>query len=82
MRLYRNIKIRVQNRDIRRVYAIEGTPLMLKYEFYEWAAHCSEFHDLYRAWQLSGYDKKLTPRLERIDFSLGYIPSNLEWTTL
>lgn len=40
------------------------------------------FISLYRIWQDSGFERKLTPSIDRIDSSKGYTLDNIQWLTL
>ena len=58
-----------------------GKTILPKEEFYAWSLTSTEFHDLFTAWEASGYDRKLTPSVNRIDPAKGYEIGNMEWIT-
>lgn len=82
MRLYRNIQSRVRGIQKQKAHLyshIEGVPSRL--EFYRWANDQSNFHRLFEAWTQSGFDRKITPSVDRLDSQKGYEFNNLEWVT-
>lgn len=81
VRLYRNMKSRIVgiHRDKHHLY--KGKEILDKDLFYEWALSKKEYHTLFKIWENSGYDKRLAPSVDRVDSSLGYCPSNMEWVT-
>jgi hypothetical protein len=81
MRLYRNMESRVSGIQWQKYHLYEGRSILPREEFYEWALSCPRFHELYDEWVASGYDRKLTPSVDRIDSGKGYEPSNMEWVT-
>lgn len=81
MRLYRNMKSRIDGVQAAKYHLYEGKPLLEKETFYAWARSQGEFHKLFEAWEQSGYDRKLTPSVDRIDSSEGYLLWNMEWVT-
>lgn len=81
MRLYRNMKSRICGVQKAKHHLYDGKCLLEKEDFYTWAQNCDEFHKLFRKWEKSGYDRKLTPSVDRIDSSDGYFVENMEWVT-
>lgn len=81
MRLYRNMKSRIEGVQWQKHHLYAGKKLLPKVEFYEWAIASPEFHSLFAAYEASGYERKLAPSADRKDSSVGYAISNLEWTT-
>jgi len=81
MRCYRNMKSRVTGVQKAKLHLYEGKELLDKHEFYEWAKGCSVFWELFKAWEASGYERRLTPSVDRLDSSMGYHLDNMEWVT-
>lgn len=81
MRAYRNMKSRVTGVQRAKFHLYEGKRLLPKGQFYEWAINNAVFHSLFDAWEASGYDRKLTPSVDRIDSDRGYWLWNMEWVT-
>lgn len=81
MRLYRNMESRVTGVQKLKSHLYEGRHLLPRDEFYEWAMNSPNFHKLFDEWELSGYDRKLTPSVDRVDSSKGYRTENMEWVT-
>lgn len=59
----------------------KGLPLMPRQEYVDTYLMDPEFLRLYRDWQLSGFEKRLTPTPDRIDSEEGYLVKNIEWVT-
>lgn len=81
MRNYRNMQSRINGIQWQKAHLYEGKALIEKDEFYDWAMSDPEFHRLFDDWEASGYDRKLSPSVDRKDSSLGYVPFNMEWVT-
>jgi hypothetical protein len=81
MRAYRNMKSRVTGVQAAKFHLYCGKQLLPKEIFYEWASDHEVFHALFDAWEASGYDRKLTPTVDRIDPDEGYRLKNMEWVT-
>lgn len=81
MRTYRNMKSRTLGIQKKKAHLYKGLPLLSKETFYEWSLNYSAFSVLFCAWENSCYDRKLTPSINRIDASLGYVEGNIEWIT-
>jgi len=81
MRLYRNMESRVSGIQKIKYHLYQGKELLDRQEFYDWAQNSKKFHELFDAWTIHGYDKKLTPSVDRIDPRRGYCISNMEWVT-
>lgn len=81
MRIYRNMKSRVEGVQKKKHHLYEGKELIEKQAFYDWAEQNPEFLSLYKAWVDSGYDRKMAPSVDRVDPRKGYTVDNMEWVT-
>lgn len=81
MRLYRNMQSRVTGVQWKKAHLYLGKELLPRSDFYIWAKNSDEFWTLFKAWENSGYDRLITPSVDRIDSSKGYILSNMRWLT-
>lgn len=81
MRIYRNMKSRIEGVQKSKAHLYAGKYLMPKEEFYVWAIMSPDFHRLYAEWVESGYERKLAPSVDRKDSSIGYRAWNMEWVT-
>ena len=79
MRTYRNMLSRT--RGLVKPHMYKGLPILDKEDFYEWAINCREFDILFNAWEASGYNRKYSPSIDRIDTGSGYTVSNMRWLT-
>lgn len=78
--LYTQIKYRVTSKTRKQSYLYYGLGLMNKSDFLDYI-HNIDFNNLYDKW-IENKDRKLTPTLDRIDSSKGYVFDNLKWETL
>ena len=81
MRMYRNMESRVRGIQKIKYHLYQGKQLLDRETFYEWAKNSDDFKKLFREWQLSRYEQKLTPSVDRINSQEGYHLSNMEWVT-
>jgi hypothetical protein len=81
MRIYRNMKSRVEGVQGAKWHLYRGKGLLAKSDFYAWALASESFHRLFACWVASGYDRKLAPSVDRIDPMQGYQLGNMEWVT-
>lgn len=81
MRTYRNMKSRVTGIQYKKIHLYGNLPLLDKDSFYSWSISNSDFNTLFDNWVCSGYDRKLTPSIDRIDSNSGYILDNMRWIT-
>lgn len=81
MRMYRNMISRVSGIQHKKAHLYCGLEILEKQEFYEWAKSSKEFWNLFNTYQESGFQQRLAPTVDRIDSSIGYIPSNMRWLT-
>lgn len=82
MRLYRNMKSRIEGVQTKKHHLYKGKDLLSKKGFYEWADSSPEFHRLFAAYEASGYERRLAPSVDRIDSAIGYVLPNLRWVTM
>jgi hypothetical protein len=81
MRMYRNMKSRIDGVQWQKHHLYNGKKLIEKELFYEWANNNSKFHELFDAYEKSGYDRKLAPSVDRVNSSIGYELDNMEFVT-
>lgn len=81
MRSYRNMQSRVQGIQKRKYHLYQGKELLPREDFYSWSLNSDEFKTLFNEWESSGYDRKLTPSVDRINPTKGYSLDNMEWVT-
>jgi len=61
-----------------------GKKLLSKEEFFRWVfkkESKKEFMRLYNNWTSSGYQRKFSPSIDRINNKLGYVIGNMRWIT-
>jgi hypothetical protein len=81
MREYRNMQSRVTGVQKKKAHLYLGKELLPRDAFYEWALCNPNFMYLFIMWEDGGYNRKLTPTVDRIDSSGGYTLDNMEWVT-
>ena len=81
MRTYRNMLSRVRGILKKKAHLYGGLDILPKKEFYEWASGDKNFDTLFSAYSKSGYQMRLSPSINRIDSTVGYIDGNMEWIT-
>ena len=81
MRLYRNMKSRVRGIQKGDKSYWRDKELVDKVAFYEWAENHPRFIELYEEYINSGYVRNLAPSVDRLDSSIGYTFSNMEWVS-
>jgi hypothetical protein len=79
MLTYNNMKRRVDGYVKPHLY--KGLPILDRESFYNWSGSDDSFNELYNKWVESGYDRKLSPSIDRIDSSFGYVLDNIQWLT-
>lgn len=79
MRAYRNMQSRVRGIQKKKAHLYQGLSILPRDEFYIWAKSNPDFWRLFRQWVASGYNRKLTPSVNRIDPDRGYELDNIEW---
>ena len=81
MRSYRNMQSRVTGVQKGKFHLYKGKELLDRDLFYDWAFNNETFNYLFKEWTDNGYNRKLTPSVDRIDSSKGYFLENMEWVT-
>jgi hypothetical protein len=81
MRSYANMKARVTGVQKNRAHIYLGLSILPKEQFYAWAKSDAQFNKLFNAWERAGYDRTLSPSVDRIDNQRGYEPDNIRWVT-
>lgn len=81
MRLYRNMKERIDGTQKEKWHLYKGKYLLPKENFYIWARKSTKFKRMFRNWEESGYNQKLTPTVDRKNSRWGYFLGNMRWLT-
>lgn len=81
MRTYRNMESRSKGIVKDKAHLYEGLDVLPRENFYEWSLSCKDFDCLYNEWVSSGFNRKLSPSIDRIDTSKGYTLDNMRWVT-
>jgi len=78
---YSQMKQRVEGRAIR-TYAVEGKELLSPQEYSLWLRNnIDDFERIYKLWEDSGFQRKYTPSIDRIDNNGSYTSNNMRWVT-
>lgn len=81
VRMYRNMLSRVTGVQYKKSHLYLGLPILDKEEFYQWIRTNDEFLKLFQEWKLSGYNRRLTPTVDRINPDKGYELFNMRIVT-
>lgn len=79
MMTYNNMNRRVRGYVKSHLY--EGLDLLSRDDFYRFSLCGESYHKLYEDWVSSDYERRLSPSIDRIDTSLGYVLGNIQWIT-
>ncbi len=79
---WHNMTGRVSGHTKAKDHLYKGLSICEKEQFYDFSWRNSDFTDLYIQWVISGFEKKYTPSIDRIDPKLGYVLGNMRWLTL
>ena len=82
VRLYRNMKSRIEGVQKHKFHLYEGKELLAKEEFYQWSLGRQEFYKLFGDYKEKGFPRTLAPSVDRVDSSKGYSIDNMEWVTM
>lgn len=81
MRLYRNMESRTSGIQKQKYHLYKNKFLLDREIFYEWAKSSEEFKIMFKMWEDSNYERKLTPTVDRENSELGYTLDNMRWLT-
>jgi len=81
MRTYRNMESRAKGIVKGKSHLYQGLEVLPRETFYDWAMSCADFNNIYDDWVRSGFDRKLSPSVDRVDPSKGYTLDNMRWLT-
>lgn len=82
MRAHRNMRSRVLGIQKQKHHLYSHIDSVISREdFYAWSLSDPAYNALFDAWAAAGYDRKLTPSVDRIDPKKGYTADNMEWVT-
>lgn len=81
VRTYRNMLSRVSGVTKNKNHLYLGKEILNKEQFYEWSLKDNAFNSLFIYWTKSGYERRLTPSIDRIDSKKGYAIDNIQWIT-
>jgi len=81
MRTYRNMLSRTNGTQKTKAHLYYGLELLNKNVFYSWALDSPEFNKLFKSWENDYYNRRLTPSIDRINSTKGYILDNVQWLT-
>lgn len=82
VRLYRNMKSRIEGVQRVKHHLYKDKELIAKDEFYTWALSSEDFHSLFERYEASGYERKRAPSVDRIDANYGYTLKNIQFITM
>jgi calcineurin-like phosphoesterase family protein len=81
MRAYRNLVSRCTGVQKKKFHLYQDMQYLSKDEFYSWSENDPTFRKLFKEWEDSNYDRKLSPSVDRIWPMFGYIKDNMRWMT-
>ena len=79
MRTYRNMQSRTLGIVKDKAHLYLGMDVLPREDFYNWSLADREFNRLFEVWVKAGYNKKLSPSIDRKDTSKGYTKDNMRW---
>lgn len=79
-RAYAAIKCRCLGRQkTSLIYA--GLPFISLEDFTAWSMYSPELDKCIAEWKAANYERRLTPSIDRIDSTKGYVLGNLQWVS-
>lgn len=83
MRLYRNMQSRITGVQKQKSHLYVGKELLSREDFYKWAKETTviKFTEMFEVYKNSGFDRKLSPTVDRVDSQKGYTLDNMRWLT-
>ena len=72
---------RVSGIQKKKAHLYKGLSILDKQVFYSWALKDKEYNLLFDSWVKSAYTRALSPSIDRIDVTKGYIEGNMRWIT-
>jgi hypothetical protein len=81
VRTYRNMYTRVSGILKTKQHLYMGLEILSREDFYKWSLENKDYMALHKDWVDSGYDRKLSPSIDRINVSKGYVLENIRWVT-
>jgi hypothetical protein len=79
-RTYSQMYMRVSP-NCKQYLSYKGLKICSKEDFITCSMRCPIFKKLYRAWMDSGWERRLSPSIDRIDGRKGYTLDNIRWIT-
>lgn len=80
---YKCLLNRVGNKIAGRTYASSEHEVLTREQYDAWLVkNMDQFERIYTAWVESGFDRKLSPSIDRIKNNKGYVPENMQWLSL
>ena len=80
--LYKEIKRRTRGKGTRSPELYIGLDVMSKSEFVKFSlCKSSGFMELFQQWNDNEWSHLMTPSIDRLDSSKGYVEGNIEWVT-
>ena len=81
VRCYRNMLSRVTGVTKNKNHLYLGKEILDKELFYKFSLSNNNFNLLFKEWENSEYERRLTPSIDRINTDLGYSIDNVQWIT-
>jgi len=81
MRTYRNMESRTKGIVHKGQHLYSDLQILPRQSFYDWSLSDEGFNRIFGEWVKAGYDRKLSPSIDRIDTKGGYTEGNIRWVT-